>query len=54
MAARDVVNRRRRLFRAVVAQSYLSILQAVAMNFCLFPSFLLEPKWSQARQYESA
>jgi hypothetical protein len=39
----------RSLFRAVVTQSYLLILLGIASTSCLFLSFLLEPKWSQAR-----
>jgi hypothetical protein len=35
-------------FRAVVAQSYLLILQGINRNSYMFLSFLLEPKWSQA------
>jgi hypothetical protein len=35
------------LFRAVVAQSYLMILQDLAQNTCPVLSSLLEPKWSQ-------
>jgi hypothetical protein len=41
----------RSLFRAVVTQNYLLILQGIAPKACLILfSFLLEPKWSQAVQ----
>jgi hypothetical protein len=40
----------RSLFRAVVTQGYLLILQDIAQNSCLILSFLLEPKWSQVVQ----
>jgi hypothetical protein len=40
----------RSLFRAVVTQSYLLILQGIALNSYLILTFLLEPKWSQAVQ----
>ena len=42
------------LFRAVAAQGYLLILRGLARTSCLFLSFLLEPKWSQAKLYKSA
>jgi len=38
------------LFRAVVTQSYLFILQDLASLPCPILSSLLEPKWSQAVQ----
>ena len=40
----------RNLFRAVVTQSYLLILQDIALNSYLILTFLLEPKWSQVVQ----
>jgi len=40
----------RSLFRAVVTQSYLLILQGITSISCLILSSLLEPKWSRAVQ----
>jgi hypothetical protein len=39
----------RSLFRAVVTQSYLLILQDIALKTSLILPSLLEPKWSQAK-----
>jgi hypothetical protein len=49
MVARDGVEPPTPAFSAVVAQSYLLILQGIASISCLILSFLLEPKWSQAK-----
>jgi hypothetical protein len=40
----------RSLFRAVVTQGYLLILQDIALKTSLILSSLLEPEWSQAIQ----